>query len=93
MCWAIPLVAAGADGVLWWGPLGGVCWACCAPLAPLTIPTGMGWERWGCSKAHPCEHPARTSLGTVGVGLDVGQEGQQKLSHELGCQDWAGSMG
>lgn len=35
---------------------------------------------------HISENPAQASLGNLGVGLDVGWEGQ--LSHELGCQDW-----
>lgn len=86
---AVPLLAVGAGGVqvkgscfpVVWSPRG-VCWALLhSPGSSHHRP--LGWDgrdaaARGCSKAHLCQHPAQASLGSLGVGLDVGQEGQQK---------------
>lgn len=64
-----------------WGPQG-VCTGP-APLPGLLSPSPPGWDRrdtaaQGCTKAQICAHPAQASPGSLGVGLDVGQEAQQK---------------
>lgn len=64
-------------------PSGGVCWALLHSPGSSHHRPGMGWDgrdtaARGCTKAHLCEPPAQTSLGSLGVGLGVGQEGQQK---------------
>lgn len=85
-CSAVPLLAVGAGGVqvsCSVEPSGGVCWALLHSPGSSHHPPGMGWDgrdtaARGCTKAHLCEPPAQTSLGSLGVGLGVGQEGQQK---------------
>lgn len=70
---AVPLLAVGAGGVQVNGSCSPVVWGP-ALLPWLLSPSPLGRDRRdaaarGCTKAHPCEHPARASLVTLGCGM------------------------